>query len=234
MELSIPVNKIDTRNVYFMEKKKNVIVDGDFVKILYSTAEFEMNGLYIFAEFAKNAFLCESGVQGLIRNEITQEKKCQNWTRIQSKQSATLHQKKYIVFNPSSFENAGLIELLCQIERSIIERYIQQNCPNKIASYMLKTQMANGIIKYHSENKLVEFGQFPQRSKTEVTSVGIEGLSIQTVETTSVVHLSRRENACDDELSFFCKTTDRVILKISGVWETTTHVGITMKFISSN
>jgi hypothetical protein len=264
MELSIPANKIDTRNVYFMEKKKNIIVDGDFAKILYSTAEFEMNGLYIFAEF-----------------ETTQENKFQNWTRIQSKPSANVHQKKYIAFNPSTIENACLIELLCKIESSIIERYINNYCPKKIASYALKTQISNGIIKYHSENKLVDYWSIgtipkqiggasivggrtlttqefeidarvnneretlmdsPTKQYAAPSSVSLQ-LRLQNHPIPTLVLRScfaegidqfRRQNITGNEYLSTCKTTDRIILKISGVWETSTHVGITMKFISSN
>lgn len=175
MELSIPANKIDIRNIYFMEKKKNVIVDGEFVKILYSTPEFEMNGLYIFSEFG----------QLLQRPRLDGSSK-----KTTQPHSPHQHQKKYIVFNPSTAENSNIINLLCQIESGIIFRYIQNKCPSKIASYTLKTQLINGIIKYHSENRMTNSGDHPGQQK------------------------------------------ERIILKIAGIWETTTHIGITMKFIS--
>jgi hypothetical protein len=192
MEISIPANKIDTRNIYFMEKKKNVIVDGDFIKILYSTPEFEMHGLYVFAEF-------ETAKQ---MHSVLSIRDMENhsYYLLGGRQNATLPQKKYIVFNPSTIENASVIQLLCQIESSIIDRYIQKNCPGKIASYILKTQLMNGIIKYHSENA----------TPCPYSSPGI----------TSKYKMS------------MSIAKDKIILKISGVWETTTHVGITMKFIS--
>jgi hypothetical protein len=51
MELSIPVNQINTQNVYFVDKKRNIIVEGDFIKIVYSTDSYEMIGLYTTIEF---------------------------------------------------------------------------------------------------------------------------------------------------------------------------------------
>jgi len=57
-----------------------------------------------------------------------------------------------------------------------------------LASYILKTQLLSGVIKYNSDNKLAR-------------------------------------------QSFADIYKERCMLKISGVWETATNAGITMKFI---
>ena len=85
MEVSIPLNKINIQNIYFTDKKKNIIVDGDFIKILYSTNIFEMNGLYILFEL---------------------EKKEQSWTQIPNRV------RRVYSFNLSSKENMDTIEHL--------------------------------------------------------------------------------------------------------------------------
>jgi hypothetical protein len=214
MELSIPVHAVNTQNIYFTEKKKNIIVDGDFTKILYSTDVFEMNGLYIFTPFhilnvamlpaanqLKNANIMDlssniHASSSRIYEEETIVKdrtpnQNQNWTQI----NRVIRRTFSIDFR--STYNLELIEILCKIERNIIDRYIVSHCPSKTASYILKTQLLSGTIKYHSEYK----------------------------------DMNRGVDSSDDttHLSLTCKT----ILKISGIWETASSVGITMKFIIS-
>ena len=55
MQLFIPISKVDANNVYFAEKRKNVILDGNFVKIIYSTDHFEMNGLHLLLQIYSTA-----------------------------------------------------------------------------------------------------------------------------------------------------------------------------------
>ena len=43
----MPIYNVDSKNLFFSEKRKNVILDGNFVKIIYSTEHFEMTGLQI-------------------------------------------------------------------------------------------------------------------------------------------------------------------------------------------
>ena len=54
MQLAIPVETIDVNNVFFAEKKRNVVIDGDFVKILYSNESVEINELYVWFESEAN------------------------------------------------------------------------------------------------------------------------------------------------------------------------------------
>ena len=175
MELSINVHKVNTQNVYFTEKKKNIIVDGDFTKILYSTDVFEMNGLYILFKFDSLHFYSLSKLPSVSKDTMASQ---QNWIQVNRTS------KRTFAFSNASKLNMDLVERLCQIEKDIIERYIASNCPSKTASYILKNQLVSGTIKYHS------IDEANQNSKT--------------------------------------------LLKISGVWETETNVGITMKFILLN
>ena len=47
MNISIDLQKITLSNLFFLDKKSNIIMDGNFTKILYSNELFTMNGLYI-------------------------------------------------------------------------------------------------------------------------------------------------------------------------------------------
>ena len=40
------LQEIDQKNIYFLETKKNIIIDGTFTKIIYTHPYFTMNGLY--------------------------------------------------------------------------------------------------------------------------------------------------------------------------------------------
>jgi len=47
MNLSIELQKIIFSNIYFLEPKRNIILDGFFTKITYSNELLTMNGLYV-------------------------------------------------------------------------------------------------------------------------------------------------------------------------------------------
>jgi len=47
MNISIDLQKTTLSNLFFLDKKSNIIMDGNFTKILYSNELFTMNGLYI-------------------------------------------------------------------------------------------------------------------------------------------------------------------------------------------
>ena len=47
MNISIDLQKVSLSNLFFLDKKSNIIMDGNFTKILYSNELFTMNGLYI-------------------------------------------------------------------------------------------------------------------------------------------------------------------------------------------
>lgn len=238
MELSVPVNNICTNNVYFGEKRKNIIVDGDFVKILYSTDSFEMNGMYIFIEFetinqskrydieeptfgtnltSAKMFTFSTIAESSANVEITGE-----WVKIVNK-NAVATPKRNIIFNSHARENIALIERLCQIEKEIVDRYIASNCPSKFASYALKIQLLSGNIKYHSENSIIE-------SPLSIQSSNMDFSQSQNLNNSFVCGgMNEFRNTSIEK-----PTKEKYTLKISGIWETATQVGITMKFILAN
>jgi hypothetical protein len=46
MNLLLDITDISIKNFYYQDTKRNVIIDGDFTKIIYSTDHFSMNGSY--------------------------------------------------------------------------------------------------------------------------------------------------------------------------------------------
>jgi len=279
MEVSIAANEINTQNIYFADKKKNIIVDGDFIKILYSTEAFEMNGLFIFVELftARSKSDSECGDEEIRNRYIRREYSAdsllihggskmerifrpvsfadlssasddfsymggsddsterrnisdQNWIQItNNRNSNTAPHKRIILFNPVSLENIALINRLCEIEQSIIERYIKTYCPFKTASYILKNQLMNGTIKYHSENVHIR----NRETRPQPQSAPFYPLNIQKCmfPAKQIMSVSGESAGFDSFIKNGRPKIERFILKISGVWETATNVGITMKFI---
>ncbi len=46
MNLLLDVNHISVKNFYYLDTKRNVIIDGNFTKMIYSTEYFSLNGAY--------------------------------------------------------------------------------------------------------------------------------------------------------------------------------------------
>jgi hypothetical protein len=46
MNLVLNINRFMIANTYFLETKRNIIVDGNFTKMIYSNDLFSMNGVY--------------------------------------------------------------------------------------------------------------------------------------------------------------------------------------------
>ena len=47
MNIIVDINRISINNVFFLDTKRNIIMDGIFTKLVYSNEWFTMNGLYV-------------------------------------------------------------------------------------------------------------------------------------------------------------------------------------------
>lgn len=47
MNISLDINRINIGNLFFLDTKRNIIMDGNFTKVLYSNEYFTMNGIYV-------------------------------------------------------------------------------------------------------------------------------------------------------------------------------------------
>jgi hypothetical protein len=133
MQVLIPIHRVNAENIFFTEKRRNVILDGNFVKILYSTEHFEMNGLHMSMR------IDSSSGNGLIRA---------------FEQTPGFSEKppKFVeIFDPNFGENAKQIEHLCKMERDIINHYIAIHSPRKNAVYNLKSQLLSGTFRFSCE-----------------------------------------------------------------------------------
>jgi hypothetical protein len=107
-----------------MEKKRNVVIDGEFVKIGYSDQLLEMNELCILCEIKAPDECAED--DGFILKRKSSQKNV----------------------NLNCYDNLGLINALGTLEYEILNRYTQQKTP----VYNLKTQLLNGKIKITQGN----------------------------------------------------------------------------------
>jgi hypothetical protein len=52
MHLVIPINDVDNNNIFFLDKTKNNILNGgDFYRVLYSTKNVTLNGIFLSVKF---------------------------------------------------------------------------------------------------------------------------------------------------------------------------------------
>jgi hypothetical protein len=159
MQLAIPIHKFDVNNVYFLDKKRNVVIDGDFIKIIYSDQNVELSELYLFCTepLENDGFVMMRKTGGGGGGGI-----------------------RKLGMDRTSVKSSELIARLCYVEEEILNKYIISKAPNKIPMYNLRMQLGAGF-----------------------------------------------------NIPFFPGNTKSYILKIAGLWETDTNVGITLKFISS-
>ena len=141
------VDQYNDNNLFFCEPiKNNIMNDGNFIRILYSTSNFTLNGIYLLIHI--HDIICEK-----------------------------YYLKYRCTFNVSMHKD--MIDNIKIIEEDILKKY---EIKDKIPQFKIYEQLKNGNIKIFSD----------------LTN----------------------------------KTNSSFILKISGIWETQIHYGLTYKFIN--
>ena len=178
MQLAVPLDKFDVNNVFFSEKKRNVVIDGDFIKIIYSDANIEMSELYILCSFSLERALSEdSGVED-------------GFVMMKRPGGTRKHGKYSFEFDTTCYNNAELITRLCAVETCMLNKYINEKGLTKTPVHSLRAQLSNGVIRGGNVSDL------------------------------------------NETKSHYGSDKKTYIIKISGIWETDTAVGITLKFLS--
>ena len=243
MNVAIPLDKFDANNIYFAEKKRNVVIDGDFIKIGYSNSNIEMNELYISCGFTfpgatparlkKPSLLTETGnfdSESLQRFSSTSLKESSQFSVddpndgfVLSKRSGGMKKTaklsdldQYIPSEAISIQNSLIISQLCAAETNVLSQYINLNAPNKKAVHNLRMQFANGVNLPCLHNLESTHNQ----DKNALIDVKMALFP------TSDVAVDKRRLLGKSNGSPYS-----YILKISGLWETETNVGMTLKFI---
>lgn len=123
MNIVSNVNQISIYNLFFTDKKKNIIVDGYFTKLIYSNNVYSMNGIYLFLPLS-NFSLNSTNINNIFVN-----------------------------FNPYHKSNAYLIQELTKLEYLILDYYRKNNYTNKKISNILSKQLYSGAMKLYKEVK---------------------------------------------------------------------------------
>lgn len=114
---------INPENVFFLEKKKNNIIDGCFSKIIYSTDFFTMNGVFITLP--------------LLTKPID---------------IAHQYDHRYTVqFYSHDVKNLEYIARISEIENAILTSYKLMNGIKKTNHLVLTNQLYNGYFKIYRD-----------------------------------------------------------------------------------
>lgn len=199
MNLLCNVSTFQPQNICFLETKKNMVIDGNFTKIIYSDAIVSLNGLYISCPLESsqvpNFPMTGKNPHSQSFSGVTQVKPTTLAT-YQENGVTIVTRKCLFVFAFTNTTNIHLIKELNRIEHEIIEYYKEFFCVNKANTYSLRTQLKTGSLKV------------------------IQKLPVTSVE----------KGVIDPLLANLPMLLKPIVIKISGIWETDTHVGITFKF----
>jgi hypothetical protein len=142
MNIVINPTKFNGRNIFFLDKKKNNIIDGCFSKIIYSSEYFTMNGVFFVIPFVSKSTPCNVpftsgkiyGREGLSHPEF-------------------LENKYTVCFYTHDVKNLQYITLLSEIENTIINTYKEMHGLKKCNNLVLTNQLYKGFFKIYKEKQ---------------------------------------------------------------------------------
>ena len=128
------ISQFQIQNVFLLENKKNMIMDGNFTKIIYSDDLFILYGIFLNVPLLIDGF-STNGVSG---------------------------NKYFFKFQPNHLANENTINNMINIEYRILEFYKNIFKVNKKITTVLRNQLYNGYIKiyknmtnYRDENMML-------------------------------------------------------------------------------
>jgi hypothetical protein len=186
MNLVMDINDFNINSVLLLDSKKNMIMDGNFVRILYSDSFCSINGVYLLLPLS-----LDTRQLYVNHNEpvFGYAEECSKQERLKNINVAN---KTTLKLKTSDLTNVNSLNKMILIEKQLLEFYKQYMKSEKTSSYSLRDQICNESLK-----------------------------------------LYRNQNAYLQNNTFLNKNITQHILKISGIWETSTHFGITYKIIHS-
>jgi hypothetical protein len=203
--------QVDEQNISFLETKKNNIIDGNFTKIIYKDTFVTVNGIYLLFP--------------IITTSIDKS-----------------NDKSNAYFNPKIAANSSVINHISDIESKIIECYKHEyHVSHKKNMSTLFNQLYNGKIKLYKETNYttkytpVENGMRSLRDSFQKSTSDMSYNSTDDLGGTEASFARRSDEVFSGKLSrissFSTETPSKIVLKISGIWETTNEIGITYKFL---
>lgn len=139
MNIAINLINFNCQNLFFLEKKKNNIIDGCFSKIIYSSDCFAMNGLFFVIPITGKSSYNDNYAFNDLQDGYGYNEYADN--------------KNIVYFYTHDLKNLQLITLLSKIENTIINTYKEMNGIKKTNSLVLTNQLYKGFIKIYGEKK---------------------------------------------------------------------------------
>jgi hypothetical protein len=227
MNLCIPLTEVSPHSIYFTEKRKNIIIDGVFAKIVYSNSFVSLNGMYVcINEPTSSEIPNDRSLYG--RYSILYQTSKSDLLPVENSTSHN-HLPPYIY-------------RLCQLEKDLLEHYQGFYGISKTPTYTLKNQLLTNHVSFHT----------PSISLPKISSshVGVPiSIVIQPPEepllkpiksSHSLSSLSKFRSASkqseEEEKRSYTSTPKNTYncLKVSGIWENTTSIGLTYKWMYSS
>ena len=140
------ISKIQIQNIFLLENKRNIIMNGKFTKIVYSDHLFMTNGIYLRVPLLLNGFSYDGSREDKPRMGFPHLLKC------------------FLLFQANSEPNDKIMHALIRIEQCILEFYKQIFKCNKKMTTILKSQLNNGCIKIYTENNKIDDIKLPRQN----------------------------------------------------------------------
>jgi hypothetical protein len=115
------IPQFQIQNVFLLENKKNMIMDGNFTKIIYSDDLFILYGIFLNVPLLVDGF-STNGISG---------------------------NKYFFKFQPNHVANENTVNNMINIEYRILEFYKSIFKVNKKITTVLRNQLYNGYIKIY-------------------------------------------------------------------------------------
>ena len=230
INLNIDIHNFSLANVFFLDTKRNIIMDGNFTKIIYSNHFFSMNSIFLY--FPIEVFSVDRRPQPYtaFRSDCDEPPGTFGHGGLEEPQSGVLKprfssgneqkpsalNKKFIKFNPCTPKNASLIQDISKIETRILEYFKIYSNINVRTSNLLSKQLNTGNIKIYQEYSYSCDNTFNQRNLSRDGQGSKDNQSL--VKSTN-----------DDEK--YEKEKTEFVIKISGIWENYEEIGLTYKIL---
>jgi hypothetical protein len=218
------INSNITNCIKFLDTKQNMIMDGDFTKIIYSDDMVTMNGLYFACPLTlKTTEQYTQILQNPLRSQ-SDGQLCKKSDKVVDLENANKQNKLYsmenkniIWFYPYHNQNEHIIRVLSNLEKIILEEYMRyvygikvptppgltnKHKPRKTPIYSLHNQLLSGNMKYYNKNT------YPNNRRSN----------------------GSLHTECEKPMN---KLSKMYVIKISGIWESSEHVGITYKLLET-
>lgn len=134
--LTIEQINIDLYVKLLDKRRNNIIMDGEFTKLLYSDEFITLNGIYLVFPIIKSQTIIES----------IPTKNCYNGNQMNKS-----GQKK-LIFQPNHPMNIHLIQQIALFEKQLLRFYKESTFSEKNPVYSLQNQLMNGFIKAFYDN----------------------------------------------------------------------------------